>query len=151
MTINLKSFLKNFEGKWLLQKNIYLLTNKKQTTGNDVIEVLLKNDFTILNKINAFYSYNFDSWQPSYSYKISSNNLKYNTNNVLNPYKLNVNLKFVSSSLLKIYCEVINKSLIYEEYLYSVNNNFKLSIGILKNLRYKKYIATIVTSYIKLL
>nr|YP_009393504.1 hypothetical protein [Bostrychia simpliciuscula]ARW62066.1 hypothetical protein [Bostrychia simpliciuscula] len=143
MIISLYLFFKKFEGKWISQKNVYLLENRKQKTDNKITKISINpNSLFLLNKMNLFYSYNF---------KFLTNNiyLDYKQYNKTNLFK-EFNLKLIETNLLKINCILIDKNLEYEEYLYSVSSNLKISVGILKELNYRKYIGIIMTSYIKI-
>nr|YP_009392666.1 hypothetical protein [Bostrychia tenella]ARW61228.1 hypothetical protein [Bostrychia tenella] len=151
MINSLDSFFEDFQGKWLFQKDIYFLRSKRHKIYNDINKVFIKhNNLVLLNKLNSFYSYNFDSFIKDFSKNIDFVYVKYNKINTSQKFKTNIKFKFISDNLLKIVCTVDIKNLLYEEYIYSISKNLKISIGILKELNYSKYISTVITSYIKL-
>lgn len=140
MINSLDSFFDDFQGKWLFQKDVYLLKNKRHKIYNSINEVFIRQDnLVLLNKLNSFYSCNFNSCY-----------IKCDKTNRQQKFKTSIKFKFISNNLLKVICTVNTKDLVYEEYLYSVSKNFKISIGILKELSYGKYIGTVIASYIKL-
>lgn len=151
MTISLNLFFKDFEGKWLSQKNIYLLKNKKQKINNTLTKVLVNQDnIILLNSQNLFYSYSLDYLNKNLLNNFYLEGIKCNKNSLSEKLDLSINLKFISLNLLKINCILAKKNLQYEEYLYSASNNLKISLGLLKKLNYKKYIGIVITSYIKI-
>lgn len=152
MIIDLNSFLKDFRGKWVSQKNVYLLKNKQHKVYNDVLTISVEQSkLNLYNKLTLFYSYNLKFLK---MYSVNNSNcyyLKYNKIGRSQKFHLDINLKVISSSLLKICCNINNINFVYEEYLYSINKNFKISIGLLKEINNKRYLGTIITSYIKVM
>lgn len=153
MQVNFKLFFKDFLGEWLSQKNIYLLQNKKQKRYNNTIKIsIMNNNYCVSNTSNTYYKYNVELLE-NLEYIINNEQyLKKFNIDTLKTQKINltVNLNFIAKNLLKIYWHLISKNLVYEEYLYSTDQNLKICIGNLKNLKSNQYIAISVTSYIRL-
>lgn len=142
-------FFKNLQGNWISQKNIYFLNNKKQNKYKEQISIIqYKNIIDLYQEELYKYKINIIS-------KKNQLNQEYSTLNIY-PKKIIKKIDrvsklykiyFISNNLLKIQSNSINNKFTYNEYIYLINPNFKISIGILT--KSKKYIATILTSYIK--
>lgn len=149
MTFKLNSFFQHFEGEWLSQESIYLLKSKKQKINNNTIKIFRrKMNLVILNKANLFYTYNLDILLDRFPDNTCSS-LLHNKASVPSKFSVDINFKLICYNLLKTSCTIMEKKLVYEEYLYSINSNFKISVGILKKLGYKKYLGISTASYIK--
>lgn len=142
-------FFENLQGNWISQKNIYFLTTKQQNKYKEQISIIKYN-----KEVNI-------SQDKLYQYKIyiaskkDQSNQQYSNLNIceqkiikeVNKVNKLYDIHFISSDLLKIQLNSLHNNFIYDEYIYSINPNFKISISILK--KSNKYIATILTSYIR--
>lgn len=149
MQSNLHCFFENLEGNWIAQKNIYFLHNKRQYQYKEFINII--NNTQNINIIkNLLYQYSIFILNKENKNNILYNNLSiYNKNIIKNLNKLikNYDIDLLTNKLLKVKLKLDQNNLIYYEYIYTINNNLKISIGLLK--KQNKYIATILTSYIK--
>nr|YP_009398437.1 hypothetical protein [Lophocladia kuetzingii]ARW67623.1 hypothetical protein [Lophocladia kuetzingii] len=63
----------------------------------------------------------------------------------------NSQLNFINNIVIKINSTIQDKNFSYEEYLYFVNNNLLISIGLMKYLKNLQYVGITIRSYIKLI
>lgn len=142
----MNNFLKNLEGAWLCQKNIYnFQKNCAQdykgfinifTDSSSTSNVLTKKNYTLLHNsstINLIIDYiNKESLEG-----------KINITSALN----NIDMTFnVSKNYTKVIS--IRKDFSYTEYFYDINSNIKLSLLAIK--KYNRLIAYSFTSYVKI-
>nr|YP_009397424.1 hypothetical protein [Dasyclonium flaccidum]ARW66610.1 hypothetical protein [Dasyclonium flaccidum] len=150
MRINLNQFFDDFEGNWLTQTNIYLLKNKNQKIYNCRIHITLASeDINISNKLNIFYHYKLNDLISREFSIIKTNNKQNQNNSPLKINKLDTRLKLICENFLRIDTQIKDKNLIYQEYLYTINKNLKISLGILKKVNNHSYIGIMTKSYIK--
>lgn len=149
MIFSLDSLSTNCSGKWTSTKTIYFIKEAKiykyqenvnichemnkniQKTQNQLIF-----DIKYITKIQRTYNQN-------HSIKLEYPKLYKNDKLANSSYSYN--LIIISKYCIK--CTLINNNIEYNEFIYSINANFTISIGILK--KYNKYVSTIFTSYIK--
>nr|YP_009295694.1 conserved hypothetical plastid protein [Mastocarpus papillatus]AOL58178.1 conserved hypothetical plastid protein [Mastocarpus papillatus] len=143
-----KLWLKNMEGNWLSHKTIYYLETKKINVHKVQKEI---------SKIQHLSSLN-DRYICKYK-NLPNNDIIYDfvpTNNqestfgiirkIYNHYTQEYKFQTKSTNNLKI--KYIKKKIIYTEYIYSINANFRISITIIK--KCGKYIAICFNSEIKI-
>nr|YP_010619647.1 hypothetical protein orf128 [Tayloriella tenebrosa]WAX03660.1 hypothetical protein orf128 [Tayloriella tenebrosa] len=116
--------LNQIKGDWLLQENFYFPCNKQQRKYKEKISFLKNSQ---INKLNI------------------SNNLIENINNK----KLLFKLEKVKENLVTITRTNRNEQVNYKEYIYIINNNFMISLIIIKNLHKKQYVGLKISSYIR--
>lgn len=144
MNNNFNNWLDQFYGNWITKKSIYLLKNKIQNNYEEALNI-----FKDTNTTNIYsYQLNFNVLKNNnkniyYQLICLNNNIQKNNSKLKQSYNINK----INNKLLKIDLTTKSKNIIYSEYIYSINNNFKISIGLLK--KNNKYLLTIFTSYIK--
>jgi len=129
-----------FSGSWMSKKSIYLLTHKIESQYQEFIKI---------NKDDQKYNLSYKSSETSSYLYHSKINFEKSTiiqkqNKIIKFYNLN----YIYPNLLKIKTKLCKKNLSYKEYIYSINQNLKISISFLKNKN--EYLAIVFTSYIKL-
>lgn len=137
MTLTKYKNLEFFSGSWISKKSIYLLKKKEEYQYEEFINI---------NSSKCYLNYKLAK-KENYLFQ---NQITFNSllaiqkdNKLIKFY--NINNKY--SELLKINIKIKKYNLWHKEYIYSINQNLKISISFLKN--QNKYIAIIFTSYIK--
>lgn len=140
---------KELEGNWISQKNIYFLNTKKQYKYQETLSII-RNDNSAQFHKSLLSRYNlYDCLQQNQKHIIYSNFNIYQKYILKEKHQtiLKYEIVNISNKLLRIQFKVRENNYFYSESFYSVNKNLKISIGLLK--QSNKYIATILTSYIK--
>nr|YP_009393294.1 hypothetical protein [Symphyocladiella dendroidea]ARW61856.1 hypothetical protein [Symphyocladiella dendroidea] len=126
MQHNLSIFLNQINGDWCLQENFYLLFYKQQKQYKERVS-FLKNP-----PDSKFHIFNF----------LIKN---------VNSHKSLFKLEKVTTNGITIIGINRNRQVNYKEYIYLINNNFMISLIIIKNLHKKKYLGVKISSYIRLM
>lgn len=149
MQSNSHYFFENLDGNWVSQKNIYFVNSKIQYQYKEIINLI--NNSNNLHVVNTLlYQYDLYTLSKKNQKKIIYTSLyiyKKNIIKMINKLIKNYNISLISNNLLKVQIKLDKKYFIYDEYIYSINSNFKISIGLLK--KSNKYVSTTLTSYIK--
>nr|WMP11819.1 Chromophore lyase CpcS/CpeS homolog [Laurencia australis]WMP12030.1 Chromophore lyase CpcS/CpeS homolog [Laurencia australis] len=143
--LNVNFLAEKFDGKWSTQISTYLLRRKKYKLNLKELYIIVDNTSNksfIESNSGKHVSINVCKQE-------FSKQLKIDKVNYLNA-KIKINLKQIEKNLFKANYIIIKSKYIYEEYIYSINNNLMFSIGILKNKYNYNYYGITVTSYIKL-
>ena len=142
--MNNNYYFKNFRGDWITQKSLYLRRNK--------IEKRYEELFNITHYLNNVY-HESDIVQykmTAYSPKIKSYIINFHKQKIIKivqEFKQIYNINIINKNLLQFQRKIATKKIIYNEYIYEINDNLKISIGFLK--KNNKYLLIIFTSYIK--
>ena len=132
--------LQLFNGYWMSKKSVYLIKKKLEFQYQEFIFIdLVNNKYQLKYKFLENESYFFMNQINHHLFNFVQKNVK-----IIKFY----NVIYKYSKLLKITIKTHGKNLCYEEYIYSISENLKISIGFLKNKNI--YFAVIFTSYIKL-
>nr|YP_009237742.1 hypothetical protein [Gracilariopsis lemaneiformis]YP_009294652.1 hypothetical protein Gch_053 [Gracilariopsis chorda]AJO68546.1 hypothetical protein [Gracilariopsis lemaneiformis]AML79963.1 hypothetical protein [Gracilariopsis lemaneiformis]AOM66912.1 hypothetical protein Gch_053 [Gracilariopsis chorda]UAD88827.1 hypothetical protein [Gracilariopsis chorda] len=148
-----QSFLSKLEGNWISQKTDYFTNTKKIEYSQSYIQLKkVKNILKITEKNKnilcnyVFYNKNNQTQGYYIFFKDSKSyygNIKKITNNQINHYIF----KIYTNNCIKI--EYVKNNIIYREYIYFINDRFKITISLLKD--YNKYLAISFISEIKIL
>ncbi len=134
-----KLFFNNLLGEWILTKNIYIINTKKVSLYKESVKIFNEK----IDKINNQYIITNNNL-----YNKKDNFIRVSENSILKDFNLYKNTyinKYINQEQLKI--QVAYDNIQYEENIYSINQNLKISIGIL--LKKNKYKCIIFCSYIK--
>lgn len=128
--------------KWISNKTLYFIKNQKVYKYKEHIQIIesINIDRSLIKIVN----YSIKSKEVYYkSHVLQKSSKQYIkiSNNINYLYNLN----FIKDNY--IHYKYKEKSSAYDEYIYSINNNLKISIAILK--KTKQYYAVVFTSYIK--
>nr|YP_010199378.1 hypothetical protein LK036_pgp129 [Gracilariopsis tenuifrons]UAD89236.1 hypothetical protein [Gracilariopsis tenuifrons] len=145
-----QNFLSKLEGNWMSQTTNYFTNIKKIEYSQSCIELkkvknISKNNknmlcnYILYNKNNQTQGY-YIFFKDSKSYH---GNIKKVTNNQIDHYIFRI----YTSNCIKI--EYVKNNIIYQEYIYFINDRFKITISLLK--KYHKYLSISFISEIKIL
>nr|YP_009244075.1 hypothetical protein Gele_056 [Gelidium elegans]AMK96317.1 hypothetical protein Gele_056 [Gelidium elegans] len=123
---NLNKFFEKIQGKWYSHQTIYFVSNKKVKNYRNIIT--LNTNYFKENKLNQYNPYDiiheeFIDDTLFYSYTI------------------------LNSNCIKILSKSSEDNINYIEYIYSINQNFRISITYLKDLQ--RCLAVSFNSYIR--
>nr|YP_009511442.1 hypothetical protein [Gracilariopsis mclachlanii]AXI97319.1 hypothetical protein [Gracilariopsis mclachlanii] len=146
-------FLSKLEGNWISQKTDYFTNTKKIKHSQSYIELKKVENILKISKNNQnilcnYVFYNKNNQTQGYCIFLKDSkshygNIKKITNNQIDHYTFN----FYTNNCIKIEC--VKNDLIYQEYIYFINDRFKIIISLLKD--YHKYLAISFISEIKIL
>nr|YP_009398886.1 hypothetical protein [Cliftonaea pectinata]ARW68098.1 hypothetical protein [Cliftonaea pectinata] len=147
MKISLNLFFSMFQGKWTSKTSMYLLKSKKKIEYNYETNLNINNHFFhIHSQINTSYYYTtsikYDRSLFIRTINITINNQEKNIDFVLN-------YKILSKKLLKVYGKIPGSNLIYNEYLYVINKNLIICLGLVKELNSNHHTAFLTQSHIR--
>nr|YP_009511239.1 hypothetical protein [Gracilariopsis longissima]AXI97116.1 hypothetical protein [Gracilariopsis longissima]UAD89032.1 hypothetical protein [Gracilariopsis longissima] len=148
-----QNFLSKLEGNWMSQTTNYFTNTKKIEYNQSYIELkkvenisdISKNNKNMLcnyilynknNQIQGYYIFFKDS-------KSHYGNIKKVTNNQIDHYIFRI----YTNNCIKI--EYVENDIIYQEYIYFINDRFRITISLLK--KYYKYLSISFISEIKIL
>nr|YP_009399493.1 hypothetical protein [Dictyomenia sonderi]ARW69099.1 hypothetical protein [Dictyomenia sonderi] len=126
MSENLHLLLNNIKGDWFLQENFYFLHNKKQKKYKERVSFLKNSQNTKFNTVDSIIK---------------------NINQQQSGFKI----EKVSKHFIAITHTDKNQQVNYKEYIYLINNNFIISLIMIKKLQKKHYVGLKISSYIRLL
>nr|YP_009774101.1 conserved hypothetical plastid protein [Caulacanthus okamurae]QIZ74718.1 conserved hypothetical plastid protein [Caulacanthus okamurae] len=133
----LKKLIHYLEGKWICQQTIYDFTNKIININQDKINYLTLKKIDKAELINCSYICQYSNNKKIVYKYVNSNNyypvqgtIKKLDQNIITNYFF----KLENENLLKI--EYLNNNIKYTEYVYFLHKNFKLSIILLKTIKY---------------
>nr|YP_009497942.1 Ycf58 [Gracilaria changii]ART65206.1 Ycf58 [Gracilaria changii] len=145
-----KNILNKLEGKWICQKTVYFIRNNQVIYNKQKIEIKqVYNIHTLKKTKSMIYNYQLynikDNNKTYYLFlkedKSEFGELRKITNDEIKYYRF----KTYKNNCIKI--ESIKKNIIYHEYIYLINPNFKVTICLLK--KNKNYLATSFVSAIR--
>ena len=145
---NINFFLKYLTGKWLLQNNLFLLTQKKQKKNEQ--DINFNKNYNNLNDSNQFikiknnisYLTSVVGLDPILNFQISGNiNINYDK-------KCFFYSECLFKSLLKITKINYKKRIVQHEYIYIVNQNLMINMTLVKSSK-GRYLGAKISSYIK--
>nr|YP_009394110.1 hypothetical protein [Rhodomela confervoides]ARW62672.1 hypothetical protein [Rhodomela confervoides] len=149
MQKTLNSFIEYCHGEWLLQTNTYILKSKVQRTNQQKTIIFIDSEnLRIYDEANNLQTYS------KFNLEINSNDmfkkqiLNSNETNKVQNVIFKVNMP--ESKLLKSLVLLNHQDLVYEEYLYLINQNMMISLGLMKKSGQSHYVAIKLTSHIKL-
>nr|QVY58393.1 hypothetical protein [Kappaphycus striatus] len=146
----LQKIVNTLEGQWLSQKTIYDLINKKMDVQNSNINISLIKFTNISVNLAYICEYkNINTQKITYNYITQNQQLPIvgKIEKANNYTVIEYIFKLRDKKNLKI--QYYNKTVLYTEYIYFVNQNFKLSVVIIK--KENKYIAVCFLSDIKII
>ena len=135
-------YFDNFYGTWTTKKSLYLLENRLEKKYEEVLKIQKNPDIQHVK---------YDSL----IYIIIKNNIRILNEcdqkiiKITKKCDLYYNVNLLNDHIIKVEC-VVNKkdkTYNYSEYIYSINQNLKISFSFLK--KNKKYLLIVFTSYIK--
>nr|YP_009295340.1 Ycf58 [Dasya binghamiae]AOH77352.1 Ycf58 [Dasya binghamiae] len=134
----------HFYGNWITKKSIYLLKQKIEHRYEENFNIeknkYIKNSYNCyLNNLINLDKYNIFLYQLNF---INQNIIK-----IKNSLEQKYTFKLLDKNLIKIQNIINHNNLVYQEYIYLINKNLKISFGFLRNK--KKYLLIVFTSYIK--
>nr|QCI07205.1 hypothetical protein [Hypnea pannosa] len=146
MILKFKNLANYLEGKWISNQTIYNLQDKKTYSNKFITEVPSLNSLNYNNLKNiACITKNQNKYTIYQYFFPCSLNKKQGFINKTENKKIKHYIYFFKNKVLKI-TNFIN-SVKYIEYIYFINQNFKLSLGVIKI--YNKYRVICFTSDIK--
>nr|YP_009391224.1 hypothetical protein [Dipterocladia arabiensis]ARW59368.1 hypothetical protein [Dipterocladia arabiensis] len=142
--MDLNYYFNNFCGNWTTKKSLYLFKSKIEKKYEEVLNITNSNnktytDYELLIYIVSKNNINID--------KYILNFYKTNIVKTINKSQKNYNIQIIGQDLIKIQNNIKNKKFIYNEYIYFIHQNLKISFGFIK--KNDKYLLIIFTSYIK--
>nr|YP_010170948.1 hypothetical protein K8K75_pgp118 [Chondria tumulosa]QSD57089.1 hypothetical protein [Chondria tumulosa] len=145
MTTNNNLVNRYLKGSWFSQTNIYILNTKQK-------KILTKQLCVTFNKVkNTHKISNTNHNKITSNFNLNTSNLECKIAKIsIMENKINAIIEMLNKNLFKFKSYINNNNLIYEEYLYIINNNLMFSTGTLKRLNDSKYLGITVNSYIKL-
>nr|YP_009296206.1 hypothetical protein Sebd_054 [Sebdenia flabellata]AOM65141.1 hypothetical protein Sebd_054 [Sebdenia flabellata] len=155
MVHKIYDFLTNLEGEWISQQTVYYINTKKVNVHKikNKIMRMKTNNINIIDTLSSstnniytlkYVDLNTDNISSNIFIVRDQSNLGH-LQKIYSESKQNYIYKLCSDSSLQI--QYIDKVNCYSEYIYVLNKNFRISIGIMKKL--EKYIAVSFTSHIK--
>lgn len=143
------TFLKNTKGKWFLQENYYLLSNKKRRGYKkscnfllDLSEILDK-DIDLRTCDKELHAINKKS-----NHLCIDNSLS-NSDYYFRGIKSNFGIHAIRNNFFRISKQNHQRKIFHEEYIYLVNKNFMISVTSLKAFKKNSFLGVKISSYIR--
>nr|QCI05858.1 hypothetical protein [Dasysiphonia japonica] len=136
-------YLNHADGQWTTKNSLYLLKNKSEYKYEEKFEIL-KN---IAKDINADLLLKNNYIKDNHDYFFYQVNDDIDIKKIKNDFKETYNIDIFDKDLIKIEKQINFKKLKYQEYIYSISDNVKVSFGLLK--KQNKYLFILFKSYIK--
>lgn len=149
MQTTFKSFIEYCHGEWLLQTNTYILHSKVQRTYQQKIIICIDGkNLEIEDKENKLYTYS--------KFNLEKRINKISKKQILDSKELSkvqdaiFNVDITEPKLLRSSVLINDQHLVYEEYIYLIDTNMMISVGLMKRFGKSNYLTIKLTSHIKL-
>nr|WCH55312.1 hypothetical protein [Hypnea brasiliensis] len=132
MILTFKNLINYLEGKWISHQTIYTLTSKKIYNYKFTTKIPSINSFNYNNLKNIAYITKIQNQYTIYQYIYPSllNHQQGIINKTINQKTRKYIFLFKSNKIVKIINSINNIQ--YIEYIYFIDENFKLSFGVMK-------------------